>query len=57
MEQPSEVLVWRDVLAAAGASSVEADAADSGAVLRICQGGEGWLVLIPNQDWNELQIG
>ena len=50
MEQPSEVLVCQDVLAAAGASSVETDAVDSGVVLHICQGGEGWLVLIPNQD-------
>ena len=57
MEQPSEVLVWQDVLATAGASSVETDAADSGAVLHICQGGEGWLVLIPDQDWSELKLG
>ena len=43
MEQPSEVLVRRDVLAGAGASSVEAHTADFGSVLRVCQRGEGWL--------------
>lgn len=41
MEQPSEVLVRHDVPAGAGASSVDAHAADFGAVLRVCQRGEG----------------
>lgn len=42
MEQPAEVLVRWDVLASAGASSLEAHAADFGSVLHVCQWGEGW---------------
>ena len=42
MGQPAALLVRRDVLAGAGASSVEAHAADPGSVLRVCQRGEGW---------------
>lgn len=40
MEQPPEVLVRSDVPAAAGAPSVEAHAADRGAVLGVCRRGE-----------------
>lgn len=55
--QPAALLVRRDVLAGAGASSVEAHAADPGSVLRVCQRGEGWPRRPPDTGANASALG